>query len=62
MGKGGLPEDYERGFGGVYVGAITNPDVKEAVESADLTILVGGLLSDFNSGGMSNLKDRKSVV
>lgn len=53
MGKGVLHEDPEKGFGGVYVGAISDPDVKEAVESSDLTILVGSLKADFNTGEFS---------
>lgn len=41
----------EKGFGGVYAGGISLPEVKDAVESADLTILVGSIQSDFNTGG-----------
>ncbi|GMF02784.1 unnamed protein product [Ambrosiozyma monospora] len=35
MGKSGISEDHPR-FGGIYVGVLSKPDVKEAVESADL--------------------------
>lgn len=53
MGKAGLDEDTSKGFGGVYVGAGSDPKVREAVESADLTILVGSIQSDFNTAEFS---------
>lgn len=53
MGKGALDEDPAFGFGGVYVGDITEPSVKAAVEAADLVLLVGSLKSDFNTGEFS---------
>ncbi|KAH3661212.1 hypothetical protein OGAPHI_006619 [Ogataea philodendri] len=52
MGKSSFDEDNPR-YGGVYVGVLSNPDVKEAVESADLILSVGGLLSDFNTGSFT---------
>ncbi|ODV84421.1 hypothetical protein CANARDRAFT_8772 [[Candida] arabinofermentans NRRL YB-2248] len=52
MGKSSFDEDDPR-FGGVYVGMLSKPDVKEAVESGDLILSVGGLLSDFNTGSFS---------
>ncbi|KAK4698838.1 hypothetical protein P7C70_g7434, partial [Phenoliferia sp. Uapishka_3] len=53
MGKGALDEDFVKGFGGVYIGDITNEDVKASVEATDLAILVGSLKSDFNTGEFS---------
>lgn len=52
MGKSGVEEDHPR-FGGVYVGSLTAPDVKEVVEKTDLVISVGGLMSDFNTGSFT---------
>uniref|UniRef100_S0BDX7 Pyruvate decarboxylase n=1 Tax=[Candida] sonorensis TaxID=51926 RepID=S0BDX7_9ASCO len=52
MGKSSFDEENPR-FGGVYVGALSSPDVKATVESADLILSVGGLLSDFNTGSFS---------
>lgn len=49
MGKTAVDENYER-YGGIYVGSITDPEIKEKVESAKLVISVGGVQSDFNSG------------
>ena len=52
MGKGGVNEKHAC-FGGVYVGDVSRPDVKERVEHAELILYVGGLISDFNSGGFT---------
>lgn len=52
MGKTALDETHPQ-FGGIYVGDITNPAVKEAVESADFTLYIGALKSDFNTGSFS---------
>lgn len=49
-------------FGGVYVGSLSEPSVKEAVESADLILSIGGLLSDFNTGSFSYSYKTKNIV
>ncbi|CDK25465.1 unnamed protein product [Kuraishia capsulata CBS 1993] len=61
MGKSSIEEDHPR-FGGVYVGTLSNPDVKKAVESADLVLSIGALLSDFNTGSFSYSYQTKNVV
>ncbi|SCU82411.1 LAME_0C00980g1_1 [Lachancea meyersii CBS 8951] len=61
MGKGSIDEQHPR-FGGVYVGTLSSPAVKEAVESADLVLSVGALLSDFNTGSFSYSYKTKNVV
>ncbi|KAG7744202.1 hypothetical protein KL932_001525 [Ogataea haglerorum] len=61
MGKSAFSEDHPR-FGGVYIGVLSNPDVKEAVESSDLILSVGGLLSDFNTGSFSYNYHTTNVV
>lgn len=43
MGKGSVNE-HKPGFGGVYVGAGTKPDVKQVVESADCVLRIGNYL------------------
>ncbi|CCE82778.1 Piso0_002524 [Millerozyma farinosa CBS 7064] len=49
-------------FGGVYVGSLSEPHVKEMVESADLVLSIGALLSDYNTGSFSyNYKTRNIV-
>jgi len=52
MGKSAVHEGYER-YGGIYVGSITHPDIKEKVESAKLIISIGALKSDFNTGNFT---------
>ncbi|KAG6864822.1 hypothetical protein C0993_008500 [Termitomyces sp. T159_Od127] len=52
MGKTAVDENFER-YGGIYLGSISRPDVKERVESAKLVLSVGGLRSDFNTGNFS---------
>ena len=61
MGKGAINEQHPR-YGGVYVGNLTDPAIKEAVESADLILSVGALLSDFNTGSFSYGLKTKNVV
>lgn len=61
MGKGSVPEKHPR-FGGVYVGTLSSPDVKSAVEAADLILSLGALLSDFNTGSFSYSYGTRNVV
>ena len=48
MGKTAINEDHPQ-FGGIYVGEITIPGVKEAFESADFILSLGSLKTDFNT-------------
>ncbi|GMM34293.1 indolepyruvate decarboxylase 1 [Saccharomycopsis crataegensis] len=52
MGKSAVTEEDPR-FGGVYIGSLSTPEVKEVVNSADLVISVGSLMSDFNTGSFT---------
>lgn len=52
MGKTALSEEYER-YGGIYIGSITAPDIKEKIENAKLILSIGSLKSDFNTGNFS---------
>ncbi|KAJ7858459.1 pyruvate decarboxylase [Mycena leptocephala] len=52
MGKTAVSETYER-YGGLYVGSITKPDVKEKVESAKLILSIGCIKSDFNTANFT---------
>jgi len=61
MGKTAVPEDYER-YGGIYVGSISHPDVKEKVESAKLVITIGAIKSDFNTGNFTYRTSRATSV
>jgi pyruvate decarboxylase len=48
MGKGAIDETHPQ-YGGVYIGEISLPDVKQAVEASDCVLSIGALLSDFNT-------------
>jgi pyruvate decarboxylase len=52
MGKTAINENYER-YGGIYIGSLSHPEVKNKVESAKLILDVGGILSDFNTGNFT---------
>lgn len=61
MGKGSVNEDGAR-YGGTYVGSLTAPDTAKVVETADLVLSVGALLSDFNTGSFSYSYSTKNVI
>ncbi|KAK5961683.1 alpha-keto acid decarboxylase family protein PWA37_001055 [Arxiozyma heterogenica] len=61
MGKGSIDETHPR-YGGVYVGTLSVPDIKKCVESADLVLSVGALLSDFNTGSFSYSYHTKNII
>ncbi|KAG7440406.1 pyruvate decarboxylase, partial [Guyanagaster necrorhizus] len=52
MGKTAVNESWER-FGGIYIGSISHPEIKEKIESAKLILSLGSLKSDFNSGNFT---------
>lgn len=63
MAKGSkFIDESHKNFAGVYVGSLSYPNVKEAVESADLVLSLGAMLSDFNTGSFSYSYQTKNVV
>ncbi|KAF9565691.1 pyruvate decarboxylase THI3 [Agrocybe pediades] len=61
MGKTAVDENYNR-YGGIYVGSLTHPNIKEKVENANLIISIGSLGSDFNTGNFSyNIPTRRHI-
>ncbi|KAF7317173.1 Pyruvate decarboxylase [Mycena chlorophos] len=52
MGKTVVPEDC-KGYGGIYVGSISDPVVKAKVESAELILSIGCVKSDYNTGNFT---------
>ncbi|KAF9017856.1 putative PDC1-pyruvate decarboxylase, isozyme 1 [Hymenopellis radicata] len=48
-----IDEGYER-YGGIYIGAFSRLETKEAVESAKLVLTIGYLITDFNTGLFTN--------
>ena len=61
MGKSGVNETHPA-FGGVYAGDVSRPDVKQRIEAAELILYIGGLESDFNSGGFTYHVGRRNTV
>lgn len=55
-------EEGDARFAGVYVGSLSYPQVKEAVEKSDLVLSCGAMLSDFNTGSFSYSFQTKNVV
>lgn len=46
----------------IYVGDLSDAEVKKKVETARLVVLIGPLTTDFNSGKFSyNIKDENSI-
>jgi indolepyruvate decarboxylase len=61
MGKAVLDEQHPN-YIGMYDGALMNEDVRAFVESCDLVLEVGTMLSDFNSGAFTAKLDPTRVV
>ncbi|KAG0139942.1 hypothetical protein CROQUDRAFT_665822 [Cronartium quercuum f. sp. fusiforme G11] len=61
MGKAIVSESHPL-FGGLYIGDITMPGVKEQVENADLIICIGTIMSDFNTGSFSYHLDSSTRI
>jgi pyruvate decarboxylase len=61
MGKGAVNETHPA-FGGVYAGDVSRDDVKQRVENAELILYIGGLKSDFNSGGFTYRVERRNTI
>ena len=61
MGKSAIDETHPQ-YGGIYVGSLTAPHVRDAVERADLLITIGALQSDFNTGNFTYRTPRESTI
>lgn len=62
MGKTTVYELDNEQFGGVYLGSLTKPAVKDIVESSDLVLSIGALLSDYNTGSFSYRTNRTGTI
>lgn len=63
MAKGSKDiDESDPKFIGCYVGDLSYPRVKELVESSDLVLSLGAVLSDFNTGSFSYSLDNAKVV
>lgn len=61
MGKSAVDETNPC-FGGIYIGSITQPQIKEIVEQSDLVLSIGALKSDFNTGSFSYHINKTSTI
>ncbi|CAI5758547.1 unnamed protein product [Candida verbasci] len=63
MAKGSRDiDESDPRFIGCYVGDLSYPQVKDLVESSDLVLSLGAVLSDFNTGAFSYSLDTSKVV
>ena len=61
MGKGAIDEGHPN-FIGVYDGRLIDPETSRIVESADLIVAVGCLMTDFNSAAFTvSIDPRKTI-
>lgn len=61
MGKSAFTELHPR-FGGIYVGSLSQDEVRSLVELADLVLSVGVLLSEFSTLSFTFLHKTKNVI
>lgn len=61
MGKSAIDEGHDQ-FGGIYIGSNTLPEIKQRVESSDLLIQIGSLLSDFNTANFSYRTPKSQTI
>ena len=61
MAKGIINESHPQ-YIGAYMGAFSQPGVKEQIEKSDCVITIGTLMSDLNTGGFTvRLKDESTI-
>lgn len=61
MGKGGVDE-AQQSYRGCYAGDVSYDEVKQEVTKSDLILEIGGLKSDFNTGGFTYHLDREKII
>jgi len=62
LGKSVFPETHPN-FAGVYMGAIGSQAARELVENSDCVLLLGGFMTDFDSGLFTmRVRDEKLVL
>jgi indolepyruvate decarboxylase len=61
MGKSVLDEQHQQ-YIGMYDGGLMNEGVRNFVESCDLIVEVGTIMSDFNSGAFTSKLDPSKVI
>lgn len=61
LAKAVLSEHHPQ-FLGLYEGAMSRPEVRARVETADLVVQVGNWMTDFNTGGFTTRSDLGSQI
>ena len=61
MGKGAIDEQLPN-FGGIYIGTMSSPEVKEYVDSSDLVISIGSILNDFATSTFHFYFKSKNII
>lgn len=61
MGKGVANEESPN-FGGIYIGAGSQSDIRDMVENSDMVITIGNVKSDLNTAGFSYRISRLNSV
>ncbi|KAK9369304.1 thiamine diphosphate-binding protein [Lipomyces kononenkoae] len=61
LAKGFVDEDHPA-FVGQYNGRLSRPGVAEAVESSDVVLNIGPVISDSNTGGFTRFIDNKHLI
>jgi indolepyruvate decarboxylase len=60
-GKTAIPEEHPD-FVGVYQGALSREEVREAIEGADCLLMVGAWLTDITTGGFTAQLDSSRMI
>jgi indolepyruvate decarboxylase len=55
-------DEQQRGYIGMYDGAIMSPTVREFVETCDQVLAIGTLMSDFNTGAFTSRLDPMRTI
>jgi TPP-dependent 2-oxoacid decarboxylase len=61
LGKSSVNESAE-GYFGVYMGALSRPEVREIVDGSDALFIFGGWLADSSTGGFTHGGDERDAI
>jgi indolepyruvate decarboxylase len=62
FGDKSVLEEQQPAFIGMYDGRLMNPDVRAYVESCDQVVIVGSLMTDFNTGAFTARLDHMKTI
>ncbi|KIK57416.1 hypothetical protein GYMLUDRAFT_46289 [Collybiopsis luxurians FD-317 M1] len=61
MGKSVISEHYAK-YGGLYIGLLTRPEIKNKIEDAKLILSIGAVKSDLNTGNFTAKLDISRTI